>query len=72
MGFEPINMNSVLATLRQSLLAINHFLRLSKSEFTAASKSIIEFVEAVRRISEKKNWLTPKVVPRGGSRIFQT
>ena len=31
MDFEPININSVLATLRLSLLAINHFLRFSKS-----------------------------------------
>ena len=32
-GLEPININSVLATLRLSLLAINHFLRFSKSEY---------------------------------------
>ena len=54
-SFEPININSVLATLRLSLLAINHFLRFSKSEFTAASRSVIEFAEAVRFVSSANN-----------------
>ena len=36
--FEQININSVLATLRLSLLAINHFLAFSKSIFAAAGK----------------------------------
>ena len=48
-------MNSVLATLRLSLLAIKHFLRFSKSEFTTAFKSIIEFDEAVRFVSSANN-----------------
>ena len=50
-GFERININSVFATLRLSLLAINHFLRFSKSEFAAASRSVKEFAEAVRFVS---------------------
>ena len=49
--FEPININSVLATLMLSLLAIKHFLRFSKSEFTAASRSVIEFAEAIKFVS---------------------
>ena len=48
MGFEPININSVLAALRLNLLAINYFIRFPKSEFTAASSSVIEFAEALR------------------------
>ena len=44
MDFEPININSVLATLTLSLLAINHFLTFSKSEFAAASRSVTESV----------------------------
>ena len=53
--FKPINRNSVLATLlRLSLLAINHFRRFSKSEFTAASRSVIEFPDAVRFVSSAK------------------
>ena len=55
MDFEPININSVLATLRLSLSAINHFLRFSKSEFTAASSSVIEFAEAVKFVSSANN-----------------
>ena len=46
-GLEPIGINSVLATLRLSLFATNHFLRFSKSEFTAAWRSCIESPEAV-------------------------
>ncbi len=41
-------MNSVLTTFKLSLLAINKFLRFSKSEFTANSTSFIESPEAVR------------------------
>mgnify|MGYP002803378104 CR=1 FL=1 len=57
MGFGPININSVLATLWIGLLAIqiNHFLRFSKSEFTAASRPVIEFAEAVRFVSSANN-----------------
>ena len=55
MDFEPIIINSVLATLRLSLLAINHFLRFSKSEFTAASRSVTEFAEAVKFVSSANN-----------------
>ena len=44
-------MNSVLATLKLSLLAINHFLRFSKSEFTAAWTIGTESSEAVRFVS---------------------
>ena len=54
-AFEPININSVLATFRLSLLAINHFLRFSKSEFTAVSRSVIESPEAVRFVSSANN-----------------
>ena len=50
-GFEPININSVFAALRLSLLVINHFLRFSKLEFAAASRSVKEFTEAVRFVS---------------------
>ena len=46
-GFQPININSVA----QSLLAINHFLRLSKSEFPAALRSVKEFAEAFRLVT---------------------
>ena len=55
MDFEPVNINSVLATLRLSLLAINHFLRFSKSEFTAGSRSVIKFAEAVKFVSSANN-----------------
>ena len=44
-------MNSVLATFRLSLFATSHFLRFSKSEFTATSRSVREFPEAVRFVS---------------------
>ncbi|CAB4002049.1 Hypothetical predicted protein, partial [Paramuricea clavata] len=44
-------MNSVLATFKLSLLAINQFLRFSRSEFTAISTSVIESPEAVRLVS---------------------
>ena len=54
-GLEPININSVLATLRLSLFAINHFLRFSKSELTAVSRSVIEFAEAVKFVSSANN-----------------
>ena len=47
-GLDPININSVLATVKLSLLAINHFLRFSKSEFIAASTSFIDSPAAVR------------------------
>ena len=55
-GFEAININSVLAKLRLNILAINHFLRFSKSEFTAASKPAIEFAEAVKFVSSVNNF----------------
>jgi hypothetical protein len=54
-AFEPVNINSVLATFRLSFLAINHFLRFSKSEFTAVSRSVIKSPEAVRFVSSAKN-----------------
>ena len=54
MDFEPV-INSVLATLRLSLLAINHSLRFSKSEFTATLRSVIEFAEAVKFLSSANN-----------------
>jgi hypothetical protein len=48
-GIDPININSVLATFKLSrLLAINYFLRFSKSEFIAASTSFIDSPAAVR------------------------
>ena len=50
-GFQPININSVFATLRLSLLAINHFLRFSKSKFPAGLRSVKEFAEAVRFVT---------------------
>ena len=53
--FEPIGTNSVFAPLRLSLLAISHFLRFSKSEFTAASRSVTETLEAVRFVSSANN-----------------
>ena len=53
--FEPISINSVFATLRLSLLAISHFLRFSKSEITAASRSVTETPEAVRFVSLANN-----------------
>ena len=53
---KPISINSVLATLRLSLLlAISHFLRFSKSEFTAALRSVTETPEAVRFVSSANN-----------------
>ena len=55
MDFEPININSVLATLRLSLFDINHFQTFSKSEFSAASRSVIEFAEAVKFVSSANN-----------------
>ena len=53
--FEQISINSVFATLRLNLLAISHFLRFSKSEFTAASKLVTETPEAVRFVSSANN-----------------
>ena len=41
MDFVPININSVLSTLRVSLLGINHFLRSSKSEFNDLAHVVI-------------------------------
>ena len=55
MDFEPININSALATLRLSLLAINHFLTFSKSELAAASRSVTEYAEVVRFVSSANN-----------------
>ena len=46
-----IRINSVLATFKLSLLAINHFLRFSKSEFTAVSTSFTHCPEAVSLVS---------------------
>ena len=52
---EAININTVFATLRLSLLAIRHFLPFSKLEFTAASRRVIESPEAVRFVSSANN-----------------
>jgi hypothetical protein len=50
-----LNINSVLNTFRLSLLTINHFLRFSKSEFTAVSRSEIKSPQAVRLMSSANN-----------------
>ena len=41
--------------MRLNLLAISHFLSFSKSEFTAASRSVTEMPEAVRFVSSANN-----------------
>ena len=70
MDFEPINMNSVFATLRLSLLAINHFLTFSKSEFAAASRSATEFAEAVKFVSSANNRGFALLGQRGRSLMY--
>jgi hypothetical protein len=42
-------------TLSLSLVGISHFLRFSKSEFTAVSRSVIESPKAVRFVSSANN-----------------
>lgn len=51
--FVPSNINSVFAAFRLSLLAMSHFRRFSRSEFTVFSISSIVFPAAVKLVSSE-------------------
>jgi hypothetical protein len=51
-------------------LAINHFLKFSKSEFTAVFRSVIEFAEAVKFVSSANNRCFVLFRQRGKSLMY--